>query len=146
MLVEFEREHTRLLERNEELEMNNKQLRQLESRSRNNEQKVQDLQRWLSETEKLRRDLEGKVNVFLLLLLAHLSYAQDELLWSFFVRHPSIHASAPPSVNIFKRLLLWSPWANFAQISYGASLGRGNEKLLKWSQSIDQGGRHTHIW
>ena len=45
MLVEFEREHTRLLERNEELEMNIKQLRQLESRSRNNEQKVQDLQR-----------------------------------------------------------------------------------------------------
>ena len=69
MLVEFEREHTRLLERNDELEMNIKQLRQLESRSRNNEQKVQDLQRRLSETEKLRRDLEGKVSVF----LAHLS-------------------------------------------------------------------------
>ena len=64
MLVEFEREHTRLLERNEELEMNIKQLRQFELRSRNNEQKVQDLQRRLSETEKLRRDLEGKVSVF----------------------------------------------------------------------------------
>ena len=145
MLVEFEREHTRLLERNEELEMNIKQLRQLESRSRNNEQKVQDLQRRLSETEKLRRDLEGKVRFFLL-LLAHLSYAQDELLWSFFVCLPSIHVFARPSVNVFKRLLLWSPWANFAQISYGASLGRGNEKLLKWSRSIDQGGRHAHIW
>ena len=147
MLVEFEREHTRLLERNEELEMNIKQLRQLELRSRNNEQKVQDLQRRLSETEKLRRDLEGKVSVFfLLLLLAHLSYAQDELLWSFFVRCPSVRLPVRPSVNIFKRLLLWSPWANFAQISYGASLGRGNEKLLKWSRSIDQGGRHAHIW
>ena len=40
-----------------------------------------------------------------------------------------------PSVNIFKRLFLWSPWANFAQISYGASLGWGNEKVLKWSRS-----------
>ena len=51
-----------------------------------------------------------------------------------------------PSVNIFKRLLLWSPWANFAQISYGASLGWGNKKLLKWSWSIDQDGHHAHIW
>ena len=94
MLAEFEREHTQLLERNEELEMNIKQLLQLESRSRNNEQKVQDIQRRLSETEKLRRDLEGKVSVFfLLLLLAHLSYAQDELLWSFFVRRPCVHPS-----------------------------------------------------
>ena len=50
------------------------------------------------------------------------------------------------SVKIFKRLLLWSRWANFAQISYGASLGWGNEKLLKWSQSVDQDGRHVHIW
>ena len=64
--------------------------------------------------------------------LAHLSYAQDELLWSLFMR---------PSVNIFKRLLLWSPGANFAQISYGVSLGWENEKLLKWSRSIDQDGR-----
>ena len=67
--------------------------------------------------------------------------SQDELLWSLFVRRPSVR----PSVNIFKRLL-WSPWANFAQISYGASLGWENEKLLKWSRSIDQDGRHTHIW
>ena len=36
-----------------------------------------------------------------------------------------------PSVNIFKRLLLWSRWANFAQISYGASIGWRNEILLK---------------
>ena len=70
--------------------------------------------------------------IYCLYLLAHLSSAQDELLWSLFVR---------PSVNIFKRLLLWSHWANFAQISYGASLGWGNEKLLKWSRSVDQDGR-----
>ena len=50
------------------------------------------------------------------------------------------------SVNIFKRLLLWSRWANFAQISYRASLGRGNERLLKWSRSVDLDGRHVHIW
>ena len=32
------------------------------------------------------------------------------------------------------------PLSQFAQISYGASLGRGNERLLKWSQSVDQDG------
>ena len=78
--------------------------------------------------------------------LAHLSYAQDELLWSLFVLHPCVRPCMRPSVNIFKRLLLWSPRANFAQISYKASLGWGNEKLLKWSRSIDQDGRHAHIW
>ena len=36
---------------------------------------------------------------------------------------PSVHLS----VNIFKWLLLWSRWANFAQISYGASLGWGTK-------------------
>ena len=28
----------------------------------------------------------------------------------------------------------------------GASLGRGNESLYKWSRSRDQDGRHAHIW
>ena len=65
MLVEFEREHTRLLERNEELETNIKQIRQLESRNRSSEQRVSELQRRLSETERLRRDLEGKVGFML---------------------------------------------------------------------------------
>ena len=50
------------------------------------------------------------------------------------------------NIQNFKQLLLWSLWANFAQISYGASLGWENEKLLKWSRSVDQDGRHTHIW
>ena len=58
----------------------------------------------------------------------------------------SVRPSVRPSVNIFKRILLWSPWTNFAQISYGASLGWGKKKLLKWSRSIAQDGRHAHIW
>ena len=37
-------------------------------------------------------------------------------------------------------------WASFARISYGASLGWGNERLLKWSRFVDQDGRHVHIW
>ena len=59
--------------------------------------------------------------------------------------HASVRLSVRPPVNIFKWLLLWSCWANFAQISYGASLGWGNEKLLKWLRSVDQDGRHAHI-
>ena len=47
-------------------------------------------------------------------------------------RPSSVHPCVRPSVNIFKQLLLWNRWANFAQISYGASLGWGNKKLLKW--------------
>ena len=48
-------------------------------------------------------------------------------------------------VQNFKQLLLWSLWANFAQISYGASLGWKNERLLKWSQLVDQDGRHAFV-
>ena len=48
---------------------------------------------------------------------------------------PCVHPYVRQFVNILKRLLLWSRWANFAQISYGASLGWGNERLLKWSWS-----------
>ena len=33
------------------------------------------------------------VRLFLLFFLAHLSYAQDELWWSLFVRHPSVRLS-----------------------------------------------------
>ena len=50
------------------------------------------------------------------------------------------------NIQNFKQLLLWSLLANFAQISYGASSGWGNERLLKWSRFIDQDGRHAHIW
>ena len=62
------------------------------------------------------------------------------------VVRPCVRPSVRPSVNIFTRLLLWNRWANFAQISYGASLGWGNEKLLKWLRSIDQDGCHAHIF
>ena len=36
-------------------------------------------------------------------------------------------------VNIFKHVLLWNHWADWSQISCGASLGWGNESLLKKS-------------
>ena len=55
-------------------------------------------------------------------------------------------SSVRPSVHNFKHLLLWNHWANQTQISYGDSLGRGNESLFKWSWSHDQDGRHDHIW
>ena len=74
-------------------------------------------------------------------ILALLSYAQDKLLCivitfrpssvrpsdSASVRpvRPSDSASVRPSVNIFKRLVFRSRWANFAQISYKASFGCG---------------------
>ena len=45
------------------------------------------------------------------------------------------------NVENFKRLL-WSFWASIAQILCGAFLGWGNEKLLKWSRSIDQDGQY----
>ena len=46
----------------------------------------------------------------------------------------------------FKWLCLWSLCASVAQITCGASLGKGDKQLLKWSWSIDQGGCHAHIW
>ena len=50
------------------------------------------------------------------------------------------------NVENFKQLLLLNLWANVAQISCGAYLGQENERLLKWLPSIDQDGRHAHIW
>ena len=37
-------------------------------------------------------------------------------------------------------------YRNQSKISYRASMGCGNEFLLKWSWSHDQDGRHAHIW
>ena len=69
-------------------------------------------------------------------LLAHLSRRlRGELLVYQWLRRPS---SVRPSVNIFKHLLLWNHRANWTQISYGDSLGWGNESLFKCSWSHDQ--------
>ena len=72
-------------------------------------------------------------------------------LWPFYSEVASL-CSCMGTIHLYgknvensKQLLLWSRWANFAQISYGASLGWGNERLLKWLQSIDQDGCHAHI-
>ena len=51
-----------------------------------------------------------------------------------------------PSSTLFKDLLLRNRLANQSQILFGASLGRGNESLYKWSRSHDQDDRHAHIW
>ena len=60
------------------------------------------------------------------------------------VRVSSLLSSS--SSTMFKHLLLWNRFANQSQILCGASLGRGNESLYKWSRSHDQDGRHAHIW
>ena len=49
-------------------------------------------------------------------------------------------------IENFKRLLPWSLWASVAQILFGASLGHGNERLLKRLPSIDQDRCHAHVW
>ena len=45
--------------------------------------------------------------------------------------------------TLFKHLLLRNRLANQSQISYGASMGWGNESLLKRSRSHDQDGHHA---
>ena len=84
-------------------------------------------------------------------LLKELSYVD---VWPFYgkvkfaslcIYMSSIHLNGK-IVKSFKRLLLRSLWANFVQISYGATLVWGNKRLLKLSRSVDQDGRHAHIW
>ena len=60
------------------------------------------------------------------------------------VRVSSLLSSS--SSTMFKHLLLRNRFANQSQILCGASLGRGNESLYKWSRSHDQDGHHAHIW
>ena len=80
-------------------------------------------------------------------LLKELSYID---VWPFYgkVKFASLCICMSPIhlngkiVENFKRLLLLRLWANFAQIPYGATLGWGNKRLLKLSQSVDQDGRH----
>ena len=42
--------------------------------------------------------------------------------------------------------LIWSRLTSFAQMSYGASAGWGNERFQNRLRSVDQDGRHAHIW
>ena len=74
-------------------------------------------------------------------LLKELSYVD---VWPFYgkvkfaslcICMSSIHLNGK-IVKSFKRLLLWSLWANFVQISYGATLVWGNKRLLKLSRSV----------
>ena len=69
--------------------------------------------------------------------------SQGELIVYASSRRPS---SVRPSSTMLKHLLLRNRWADQSQILCGASLGRGNESLYKWSRSHDQDGRHAHIW
>ena len=75
------------------------------------------------------------------------SGSQGELIvypWSG-VRRPSASVVVRRPSTFFKHLLLRNRLAEQTQILFGASLGRGNESLYKWSGSHDQDGRHTHI-
>ena len=49
------------------------------------------------------------------------------------------------NVENYKQLLLWSHQSYVTQISCGASLGQGNERLLKWSPSTGQDGTNHKI-
>ena len=69
--------------------------------------------------------------------------SQGELIVYQWIRRPS---SVRPSSTMLKHLLLGNRLADQSQILCGASLGRGNESLYKWSRSHDQDGRHAHIW
>ena len=87
-------------------------------------------------------------------LFKELLYVENVDVWPFYgkVKLASLCICMRPIhlngkiVENFKRLLLWSLWASFAQISYGATLGWGNKRLLKLLRSVDQNGRHAYIW
>ena len=55
-------------------------------------------------------------------------------------------ASVCLSSTLFKHLLLRNHRANWMQISYGVSIGWGNESLFKRSWSHDQDDRHANIY
>ena len=62
------------------------------------------------------------------------------------VVRPCVCPVVRPSDNTFQTTSPLRPLNQFAQISYGASLGQWNKRLHKWSRSVDQNGRHAHIW
>ena len=59
--------------------------------------------------------------------LAHLSSAQDELLWSLFVRRPSVH----PSVNIFQMTSPLKPLSQFCSNFIWSLLMVGEQNFAK---------------
>ena len=67
-------------------------------------------------------------------------------IWPILLAHLSQSTHGPSSSSFvlnFTRLPLRSRLSNQSQILYGASLGKGDESLCKWSWSHDQDGRHT---
>ena len=76
--------------------------------------------------------------------LAHLS--RGLIWWACRIGRASLSiVRRRPSSTLFKHLLLRNQSANQSQISYGASMGWGNESLLKWSWSHDQDGYMTKM-
>ena len=78
---------------------------------------------------------------------AHAIFSSPELKahwWAYGIGRPP--SSVWLSSTLFKHLLLRNHWANWSQISYGVSMGWGNERLFKRSWSHDQDGCHAHIW
>ena len=79
--------------------------------------------------------------------LAHLSRRLiGELIgYSWSGVRPSSSSVVRPSFTMLKDLLR-NRLANQSQILCGAFLGRGNDILFAASGSLDQDGRHAHIW
>ena len=76
------------------------------------------------------------------MFLAHLS--QRLIRWAYRIGRPLssfVRCRRPHSLNIFSS----ETNGPISQISNGASMGLGNESLLKWSWSQDKDGHHGHI-
>ena len=62
------------------------------------------------------------------------------------VQRPAVVRRLPSSFTMLKDLLLQNRLVNQSQFFCGASLGRGNENLFVASGTLNQDGRHAHIW
>ena len=65
--------------------------------------------------------------------------------WAYWIGRPLssvIVVCSRHSLNIFSSETAWP----ISQISYGVSMGWGNDRLFKWSRSHDHYARHAHIW
>ena len=80
-------------------------------------------------------------------ILAQLSRGlTGELIGYPWIRRPSSSSSSSVVCSHFQTSSPLNRSANQSQILCGASFGRGNESLYKWSRSHDQDGRHANIW